>query len=151
MTWKAGKLLLLSLVLIILIALICIIVFTIVIMIVIMMSLIELSVTESHSPVEQQRSIPPGGSPGAAHCQPGQPNLSPPWQPPQLESSPPGPHCHSCSPMSHRVYRKQWEKPIESNVQGPIHSYVVASQGLDAGGESLEPSAKDDTDKKHEA
>ncbi len=109
-----------------------------IIFIVVMMSLIELSVTESHSPVEHQRRVHPGGGPGAAHCQLGQPGLTPPYHQFQWEWSsqtPPGPHSHSCSPVSHRVHHKQWERPIEGDVQCPAHSAVVASQGLDAGRE----------------
>ena len=100
------------------------------VVVVITLSLIELSITESRSPLEQQRSLPPGGSPGAAQFQPRQPDVSPPWQPPQLEWSSQThsrPHCHSSSPVPHRVHHKQWERPIESDVQCPVHSAMIAS------------------------
>ena len=33
----------------------------------------------------------------------------------QKKNDSPRPHCHSSSPVSHRVHRKQWERPIESD------------------------------------
>ncbi len=118
MTWKAFIIIIISIIISIIIIyiiifitifIIIVIIHNTVIIIIIIISLIELSITESNSPLELQRSLHPAGSPGAAHCQPGQPDLSPPWQPPQLEWSSqthPGPHCHSSSPVSHRVHHK---------------------------------------------
>lgn len=123
MTWKAY-------ITIIIIIITSFIIFIIIFIIVIVIRPMELSICESHSPVEQQRSAHPGGGSGVAHCQPGQPGLTLPYHQPQLEWSsqtPPGLHCHSSSPVSHMVHRKQWERPIESNVQCPAHSAVVAS------------------------
>lgn len=102
------------------------IIYTMIFMIISIIGLIELV---THSPVAQCRSVHPGGGPGAMHCQPGQPGLTPPYHQPQLEWSSqthPGPHCHSSSAVSHRVHQNEWEKPIEDDVQYPARSAVVA-------------------------